>query len=299
MLKKTLRFLLGYGEAGSTGSGLVKAAQRSLYKLVFSHPIFFFKVFHFFLAPFKTGTAEVQGHKMYLDPGDTLGLSIFGVFEPFMTKVAGQEVKKGDVVLDVGASIGYYTLIFAKLAGESGKVFAFEPAPDMFSILKKNISANGYQNVTAEQKAASNRTGKARLYLRVDNNMAHTMSDSHEGRPSIDIESVRLDDYFSGYSGPVNFIKIDTEGADCAVLQGLTRVLEKNRALKIITEFHPKWLKMFGNEPGEYLDLLARNGFKFYDINEMSGQVEPVSAGELLSLYKPDKQTWTNLLCKR
>ena len=80
-----------------------------------------------------TDFAEVMGHQMYLDPKDTLDLSINGVYEPFETSLVLDEVREGEVVLDIGAHIGYYTLIFAKLVGPLGKVFAFEPELENFA----------------------------------------------------------------------------------------------------------------------------------------------------------------------
>lgn len=299
ILRKILKFLLGYGDTGGGSSRPGNAVQRCLYKWVLSHPVLAYKAYNLFLSPFKSEVAEVQGHKMHLDRGDNMGLSIFGVVEPVMTKVVGGEVKKGDVVLDIGASIGYYTLIFARLAGENGKVFAFEPAPEMAALLRKNVSENGYKNVTIEQKAGSDKNGKASLYLCGDNNMAHTLCAMHDGRRSVEIETIRLDDYFPAHAGGIDFLKIDVEGAECAALEGLSGVLERNRNIKIVTEFHPKWLKMFGTDPGDYLALLTRHGFKLYNINEKTGNTEAVTAGELLSEYGPEKRTWTNLLCRR
>ena len=128
------------------------------------------RVVHDFIIPhLKTTLAEVQGHKMFLDSKDALGLSINEIYEPLETEFVKKEVKKGNVVLDIGANIGYYTLIFAKLVGENGKVFAFEPDPTNFALLKKNVEMNGYKNVVLVQRAVSNKTGKLKLYLCEDN----------------------------------------------------------------------------------------------------------------------------------
>ena len=76
-----------------------------------------------------------------------------------------QEVKEGNNVIDIGANIGYFTLLFAKLVGPNGKVFAFEPDPTNFSILKKNIEENNYDNVILSQKAISDKTETTKLFL--------------------------------------------------------------------------------------------------------------------------------------
>ena len=297
VLGKTLKLFLGYGDAKSSRFRLTKAVQKRLYRWALMHPVFSFKAFHFFLSPFLKDVANVRGHTMFLDRGDSLGLSVFGVFEPFMTKVVAGEIKEGDTVMDVGASIGYYTLTFARLVGEKGKVYAFEPAPDIFALLEKNVKENGYKNVILNNKAVSDKTGKARLYLCDYNNMAHTLSRTREGAGSVEVETVRLDDYFRDRGGKIDFVKIDVEGAECAAVRGMEQVLRASRSIKLATEYHPKWLTSFGSSGKEYLELISSLGFGISDINEETEQVEPSDADKILKKYSPEKRTWTNLLC--
>jgi tRNA G37 N-methylase Trm5 len=124
----------------------------------------------------------VQGHKMYLDSKESLDLSIYGVYEEYETDLIKKEIDRGDVVLDLGANIGYYTLLFAKKVGDEGRVYAFEPDPTNFSLLKKNVEINGYRNVVLIQKAVSNKNGKLKLYLNEDNKGDHRFYNSHDGR---------------------------------------------------------------------------------------------------------------------
>ena len=246
----------------------------------------------------KTTFAEVDEHAMFLDSKDTLNLSIKGIFEPFETEVVKKEIKKGDVVLDIGANIGYYTLIFAKLVGKEGKVFAFEPDPTNFSLLKKNVEINDYKNVILVKKAVSNKTGKIKLYLCGDNQGDHRIYDSHDNRHWIQIEAIRLDDYFKNYNGKINFIKMDIQGAEGGAAQGMFNLLKKNN-VKIVTEVWPIGLKRFGTDAEEYLKLLAELGFRLYEINEREKKIKPVNIPELLEIYTPEKENETNLLCMR
>ena len=85
-------------------------------------------------------------------------------YEPFETELLLSQLGPGNVVLDLGGNIGYYTLLFARRVGPSGKVFAFEPDPDNFALLQENIESNGYENVVLVPKAAADRAGPARLY---------------------------------------------------------------------------------------------------------------------------------------
>lgn len=245
----------------------------------------------------KSNVAEVQGHKMFLDSKDTLYLSINGVYEPFETELVKKEIKNGDVVLDIGANIGYFTLIFAKIVGEEGKVFAFEPDPTNFSLLKKNVEINGYQNVILIQKAVSNKTGKIKLYLSEENLAGHRIYNLHGDRKSIEIEAIQLDDYFENYNGKIDFIKMDIEGAEGQAIQGMFNLLKKNKTVKIVTEFLPIALKISGIEPIEYLKMLIEHGFKLYHINEQKNRIEPVDIPKLLETYTPEKGNFTNLLC--
>ena len=111
---------------------------------------------------------------MFLDSNDSLRLSINGTYSEYETDVMKKIVKKGDVDLDLGANIGYYTLIFAKIVGKNGKVFAFEPDLTNFTLLKKNVEINGYKNVVLINKAVSDKTGKLKLFLNERNHDERT-----------------------------------------------------------------------------------------------------------------------------
>lgn len=252
-----------------------------------------FVVFHL-----RPRFAEVHGHKMFLDSRNAVispRLSAYGIFEPSETEIVKKGIKKGDIVLDIGAHIGYYTLIFAKLVGEKGRIFAFEPDPDNFDLLSKNITANKYQNVTLVRKGVLNKNGKAKLYLSQDNTGDHRIYDHRDSRKSIEIETIRLDDYFKNYKGRIDFIKMDIEGVEGSAIQGMFNLLNRNKDLKILTEFWPHALKEFGTDPEEYLKLLTGLGFKLYDINQK--KMKPFSIQELLERYPSEQFVHTNLLC--
>jgi FkbM family methyltransferase len=138
-------------------------------------------------------SVEIGGHKLFLDPNDSLDLSIEPVYEPELTAAIQRETKPGNVVADVGANIGYYTLILARCVGPEGRVFAFEPDPVNFALLQRNIEVNGYRNVVAVNKAVSDRAGPTRLFLAPDNLADHRIFDPGDGRRSIPVETLVLD----------------------------------------------------------------------------------------------------------
>jgi len=249
------------------------------------------------VSPLKSDFTEVQGHKMFLDSKDDLRLSVHGVVEPFETEIVKKEIKEGDVVLDIGANIGYYSLIFAKLVGKEGKVFAFEPEPENFALLKKNVEINGYKNVILVQKAVSNKTGRTKLYLCEESAGDHSIYELN-GRQSMEIEVIRLDDYFIDYDGKIDFIKIDVQGAEGEAIQGMPNLLNKNKTVKIIAEFCPLGLKRSGIEAEEFLKLLQKHDFKLYRVDKQ--KIKPlVNLRKLLEIYTPENENFTSLLCLR
>ena len=254
--------------------------------------------YDFFLKRSKSNFTTVLGHKMYLDSKDPLLLSINHVYESFETMLIQKEIKRENVVLDIGAHIGYYTLIFAKLVGKNGKVYAFEPEPTNFDLLKKNVEINGYKNVVLINKAVSNKNGKTKLYLGKENTADHRIYKSDDSRKFIEIETVKLDDYFKNHR-KVDFIKMDVQGAEYSVLQGMSKLLKNNKTIKIVSEFWPIGLKRIRAKPAKFLKLLFTKGFKLYDIDEQKRNVAQTTPNKLLSLYTPIKGNYTNLLCIR
>lgn len=239
------------------------------------------------------------GHKMFLDEEDSLSLFSLGVHEPFEAETIIKEVKKGDVVLDIGANIGFFTLLFAKIVGETGKVYAFEPDPENFELLKKNVNLNGYKNVVMLNKAVSNKSEKVNLYISKKNKGDHRIYDSGDSREFIEVEAIRLDDYFKDYYRKINFIKMDIQGAEEKAINGMRNILDSNEKVKIITEFWPYGLKNAGSIPLDYILKIMKHGFKIYEMKEETKEIEPIEDVYELSSsrwYENDTKS-TNLLC--
>lgn len=253
-----------------------------------------------FESNFKSDYAIVQGSKMFLDPGDSLDLSINGVYGELDTKIIREEIHEGDIVIDVGANIGYYTLIFAQLVGSSGKVFAFEPESKNFEILKKNIKINNYQNIVAEQKIVSDKSGIVKLFIAEHGIVGHRINQQKSSQKFIEVESIILDNYIKklNLDNKINFIKIDVEGSEPKVLEGTKEIIQKSNQLKIFTEFNREAVEEYGIEPKEMIDLFYRNGFKIYLPNYKENKINLTNVNELLT----SKETLLeniNLLCKK
>ncbi|MQF67523.1 FkbM family methyltransferase [SAR202 cluster bacterium AD-802-F09_MRT_200m] len=214
----------------------------------------------------------VQGHQMVLASGDgrpSIGM-VTGVFEEGTTRLFQRLLKPGMLVVDVGAHVGYYTMLAAKQVGPTGKVYAFEPDPDNYAALLKNIELNGYRSVVAIQKAVSDRVGDAQLYLSATVSGNHSMY--HHGTPergSLPIETTTMDTMLEELGWPqVNLVKIDVEGGETAVLDGMVQLLSSTARFNLILEFMPAFLHNAGVPQRQFLDKLASTYPQIYFIDE-------------------------------
>ena len=241
----------------------------------------------------RPDVTEADGHTFHLLPREKViasALAFGGMYEPLHTHIARRSLRPGDVALDLGANIGYFTLLFAKLVGPMGAVYAFEPAPDTFDVLSQNVAENGYKNVTLVRKAVSNVAGLARLALVDGNPGLNHLAAGRVRTRTAEIETVRLDDHFARYEGRIDFIKMDVEGAESFALEGMRSLLDRHPRVKLLTEFIPAYVRNVGGDPEQYLRLLLDRGFDLFEVrHDIQRVIDP------LSLLRPD--TATNLYC--
>ena len=246
----------------------------------------------------KPDFVELEGNKLYLDPNDSLSLSLYGYHEKTETELVKQEIKPGDVVLDVGANIGYYTLLFAKLVGPQGHVFAFEPEPKNFELLTKNVNVNGYTNVTLIQKAVSNNTEIKNFYLTNKNTISHRLSKPDGECDSIKIETISLDNFLDN-NNTINFVKIDIHGSEGNAIKGMLSILKKNETIKILQEWWPDAIKEYNMDPENHLRILNELGFSHYEVDDINNKIKKTSIKELMKKYPNSKIKDINIFSKR
>ncbi len=222
---------------------------------------------------------ECQGSTMFVDSSDE-GLVPFlvkGVHEGPGTDLFQKLVKPGMVVLDIGANVGYYTLMAAKLMRGEGHVYAFEPAPANYELLVKNVEVNEYHNVTPINRAISNRRRKLELFLDKINFGGPSLSNKNMPiiAGSVEVETMTLDGFLEDEIGDfrVDFIKTDTQGAEGLIFEGAERTLRRNRP-QIIMEFWPFGLRNMGTDPAELLRKIRDFGFTIRTIED-SGEITP------------------------
>lgn len=262
------------------------------------------------LWPNKENIIEIQGSKMCVNPGYKLPKSykrtfqaytLSGIWEELTTEMFKKAIKEGDVVVDLGANLGYYTLLAARLVGKRGRVYAFEPEPINYSLLLKNIEINGYDNIVAMQKAVSDTTGTVRLFLDNTDTGAHTIYEPDDKREFIEIESVILDELFKDKKHPINVIKMDIEGAEMAALTGMDRIIRENENLKMLVEFYPAAIRGAGHSPEEFINRLLQDyHFAILAIDDYTRNKQCVrinKADELINLCEGERVV--NLLLDR
>lgn len=206
-------------------------------------------------------------------------------------------VKPGMAVLDIGANIGYYTLLAAKLVGKNGRIFAFEPDSTNFSLLTKSIRKNRFKNIVLTNKAVSNKTGRGYLYLCEDNLGDHRTFDSGDLRQKIDIEFITIDDFMekNQFDFKVDLIKMDIQGFELYALEGMNKIINYNTNLILLIEYWPNGLSMARANPKKLYDYLTSFKFKVYNIDEKERGIIPISFQGLSNKLTGDK--FSNLLC--
>ena len=251
-------------------------------------------------------TINVNSYKMYVsqerhisvDP-ITENLVLKGTWEPYTTDVFSKVLREGTTVIDIGANIGYFTLLAASRVGESGKVFAFEPEPQNYALLVKNINVNGFKNVQPFQKAVSRSTGKMALYLGTQSGTHSLFSVRETTTKSITVDLVSLDEFFKEKKCAIDVIKVDVQGAEMDVLMGMQTLIKDNYYLKIFTEFEPD-LEHAGFSVKEYWNKLTEFGFRYiYLINEEGRKLEVADLQYAMEFCNTGQIASVNLLCSK
>lgn len=243
-------------------------------------------------------SVSVHGQKMYVPTTFGLTLLSAGTYqsEKLMTNLFIEFLTEGMIVVDVGAHVGFYTLLAARAVGNKGKVFCFEPEPSNYALLLKNIKENSYSNVVPVQRAVTDTTGHVELFIARDSS-GHSVGSHNQLQKAIIVDSITLDDFLAGREHPVHLIKIDVEGAEMAVLKGMKRIIDNNPGLNIFAEFNPSALRRVGFSPVEYLQMLANLGFEIRVINEQKQSFELAAASQIIRMCK--NAEYVNLLCRR
>ncbi|MGH9016416.1 MAG: FkbM family methyltransferase [Acidimicrobiales bacterium] len=214
------------------------------------------------------------GAKMLLDTTDAMvtpWLVLDGLWESHVTGWLQETLRPGQVVVDVGANVGYFTVLAAMLVGPQGAVVAVEAHPRLAELLRRNVIINGlHGSVTVWPRAAWSRATELKLHLRqhfasnssVGSVGAEALSRLGDTEEIVEVAAVALDDLLEGV-GPVDVLKVDVEGAEVQVFTGLARTLAASRDVTVMFEWSPQQVRDVGDEPAALIELLRGHGFRF------------------------------------
>ncbi len=197
-----------------------------------------------------------------------------GEYEPHVTAVFRERLRPGMQVVDIGANIGYFTMLSASLVGPSGGVLAVEPNPECVKLLEASRRENSFDNVDVIQAAAGQELGLLVLNRSYSNAMTSpTPSDVGALIASTTVPSVRLDDLIADTT-KIDLVKVDVEGAEYNALFGMRATLERCHPA-IVSEFSPDMMPGISGVNGrQYLGFFIELGYRI-SVIEHDGRLTP------------------------
>jgi FkbM family methyltransferase len=203
-------------------------------------------------------------------------------------------VRRGSKVLDIGANIGFYTVLLSDLVGEEGRVHAFEPEPVNFKHL--STRAGNRKNVVLVPSAVSDRQGKLVVYTSPKLNVDHRTYRVSDYDQAIQVEALRIDDYVGGQFA-VDFVKMDIQGYEFSALRGMEQTIAANPTIVIFSEFWPYGLRQAGASAIDVFDYI-----RSLDLNVWIPErhcLRPMNRASVEKLTEAETVYYNVLLSKR
>jgi FkbM family methyltransferase len=234
------------------------------------------------------------GQRIYLAPHDvdlTPRILFDGSWEPHVEETIRRLARPGDTVIDLGANVGYHTIVLGTAVGPQGKVFAFEANPMMMPLLEATVAVNGFQGwVQLFSCAILDQAGTISLAWAPNHYGSGNVvpkafiAGYADGYPSrVDVPAETLDSLLAEQVSMIDLIHMDIEGSEPLALRGAERLIERSPTLKILTEWS---INMMGARAdiGSYVSWLSASGFRFWSIDPPTFRLSPITASSLLEL---------------
>jgi FkbM family methyltransferase len=203
---------------------------------------------------------------------------LVGTTEPEEQAILAKYLKPGGVFYDLGANIGFFAIIGAKLVGSAGRVYAFEPNPECAAQVKRNAELNGFAHVEVIEAAVSSQSGRTRLHLG-STNLSSSIADN-SADDGIDVALISIDDFVRDRSarGPT-LVMIDVEGAEIDALRGMADTIARHRPV-ILCEVH--WIN------ADFLKYCAEELTPIgYNVQPLEGDAFPTEPARFHALMIP------------
>lgn len=257
-----------------------------------SQSLFINRLKHFFfrvtgLKKSLTATAEKYNLAFSFDLNDGIGTDIYyryGVYlEDFITEFLNSNLgfTDKDLVIDIGANIGWYSLVLSHRARP--RIYAFEPEPRNYAYFTLNLKQNGNTNVIPVNAAVDNQPGEMQLHLYKNHNQGrHSFIRNAKSVGTVSVKTIVLDAFLSEKGEadkPVKFLKIDIEGYEYPALRGAVNTLRHTE--NVLTEFSPAIMKQIDESAADYVRFMEELGFKPYEISREG--ITPARIAEMLA----------------
>ena len=225
------------------------------------------------------------GAKMLVDTRDAAispWIVLDGLWETHVTQWLQDTLRPGQVFVDVGANVGYFTLLGGQLVGPQGRVVAVEAHPGLAELLRRNVIMNGlYGYVTTWHRAAWSSTTTLQLHQRLNFSGASSvgaigqdaldrLGDSEE---MVEVQAVPLDDLLEGLP-PVDVLKMDIEGAELQAFTGLSRTLAASPGISVMFEWAPELMEAVGDKAEALVDLFEGHGLRLRLLEDGCSSIE-------------------------
>jgi FkbM family methyltransferase len=235
----------------------------------------------------------------FLAHGDAMGARIAGYrlsragYEERQWRLVSRLLQPGSVFVDIGANQGFYSILGGRRVGESGRVFAFEPASSERQKLVRNLNLNRLANVVVEAQALGRREGTTEFHLCLDHqgswsSIRPPADDVTARQVVVEVPITTLDGYLirDHEVDHVNLIKIDVEGGELDVLVGGQEVLARFRPV-VLCELEDRRTRQWGYGGAEIIGLLEKSGYRWFGVDQ---------GGRLMPADATDQHSWQNLV---
>lgn len=241
-------------------------------------------------------TVRVQtvfGHWLHLDARDISlrpDLVLRGYWEPGVTRALMRLARPGQRVVEVGANVGWHTLLLALAVGASGTVTAFEANPRMVALLERTLALNDAANVQVVPLAVTDRIGRVTLH-RLGRQQGSSsiypfgpadLAVWDDAASPLAVDAISLDAFFGPNAPGPDLVKIDAEGAEPAIVAGMHGLLARTPHVQIVLEYLPSGLRRGGHDPRAFLTSLTQLGFRLHTISRR-GRFRPATIDQLLA----------------
>jgi FkbM family methyltransferase len=241
-------------------------------------------------------TKTLYGTLLYVDANDRLiapHLLLDRHFEPEVSLYMEKTVQPGDTIIDVGANIGYYACTLGRKVGPTGRIFAFEADPSVWTLLRDNAILNGtFAWTQCRNIAVSAERGSLNFFRRtryhgntgIIKNSPEILEGFGDADEPFQVECDTLDSLMTDCDRPIALVKIDVEGSELAVLKGMRSVVDRNPQIKIVLEWALWTIRGAGGTPEEVWALIEGMGLEAFRIAETSA-LERVDLAQLLHIH--------------